>query len=206
MSFRILAIFTLLIGMLSSVAKAEDWKVEARKTFSRACEERVENYPVACLTLAKFWRDGEGGPKDLTMARTYFKIACEGTKTAIGACAEWGLLIANGEGGERDISRGKALILKDCKATGTEACLQFSIDLMKGEKIQKDLALALDLAKGACDRHVVLGGRGCALAAKIILDIGPESQDTMKNAMDFIVRGCDAGHTSSCDFVKQFKK
>ncbi len=100
-------------------------KKEAYQYGVKSCEKF--NYGKGCFGLGYLYEHGDGVPKDMNKALSYYKKAVSGEEKLCGsgdgqACYELGYMYEHGYGVSKDPNKAKELYQKACKLGYKKGC------------------------------------------------------------------------------------
>jgi len=97
---------------------SDEAEINARQLAGRLCDTEDA---IACIMLADYAQDGEGGEIDRVVRRTSLVSACDLGISA--ACVSAAYMASNGEGGPQDEEAARKLTAAACDQDNAEACL-----------------------------------------------------------------------------------
>lgn len=94
--------------------------IAAERPFTVIFEECDQGVHYSCAALGLRYRHGDGAPRDMQQAYSYFRRACDGGLSY--ACGYAGEMSIKGVGVAADRQEGSRLLLKACAAGDGYSC------------------------------------------------------------------------------------
>lgn len=177
---------------------APEWARGLTGKAAQAAKGCLANNYASCVNLGFDYDHGtDGAPKNLSHARTLYKLGCDGGRKA--GCFNLGHLHASGDGVTQDHREANRLYKIACDGGHMGGCFNLGRQYATGEGITQDDREANRLYRISCD-----GGDnwGCsALGNHLYNGRGGPKNESEGRAL--LKKGCDGGHQWGCDKLKE---
>jgi hypothetical protein len=145
-----------------------------------------------CFQAGYAYEHGQGRPKDMARAVTFYEKACK-QKYAEG-CANLGWAYEEGNGVERDYVRAAELHDKACRLRNATGCNNLGYAHQRGVGVEQDMAKAVSLYEQACAMGSALGCNNAGVTASD----NPAIRDDPEKIDNYFEIACNRGHGGGC--------